>query len=88
MSKNSTISAPTKSEQANAANISKDALVGCEALLETLFPDERDRPSKRWLASMRQRRLIPFVKIGSRMVYYDLGEVRAALKRNFTVSSK
>ena len=66
----------------------RDSLVGGETLLETIFPDERDRPTPRWLASMRQRRLIPFKKIGGRMVRYDVEEVRAALDRNFSVETR
>lgn len=64
------------------------ALVGAETLLETLFPVERDRPTLRWLAEMRKRRLIPFRKIGGRIIRYDVSEVRAALDRNFTVVSR
>lgn len=67
---------------------SKSALVGAETLLETLFPVERDRPTLRWLAEMRKRRLIPFRKIGGRIIRYDVAEVRAALDRNFTVVSR
>lgn len=68
--------------------IDSAALVGGEALLETLFPNPVDRPSLRWLASMRQRRLIPFKKIGGRLLRYDVAEVRAALDRNFTVRAR
>lgn len=64
------------------------ALVGGETLLETLFPVDRDRPTPRWLAEMRKRRLIPFRKIGGRIIRYDVAEVRAALDRNFTVVSR
>ncbi len=64
------------------------ALVGAETLLETLFPVERDRPTLRWLAEMRKRRLIPFRKIGGRIIFYDVAEVRAALDRNFTIVSR
>ena len=64
------------------------ALVGAETLLETLFPVERDRPTLRWLAEMRKRRLIPFRKIGGRIIRYDVAEVRAALDRNFTIVSR
>lgn len=63
------------------------ALVGDETLLEILFPNPDDRPGVRWLAAMRRRRLIPFKKIGGRIVRYDVAEVRAALDRNFTVKS-
>ena len=69
--------------------ISADSsLVGGETLLETIFPEERDRPTERWLATMRQRRLIPFKRIGGKIIRYDVGEVRAALDRNFSVEAR
>ena len=74
--------------QAIHQNGPDDALVGGETLLETVFPNERDRPSLRWLAEMRKRRLIPYRKIGGRMIRYDVGEVKAAIKRNFYVEAK
>lgn len=89
MQKKSTTRAIPKLERTiETVRNSQDALVGSESLLELLFPDERDRPSERWLAAMRQRRLIPYVKIGGRMVRYDAEEVKHALKRNFTVEAK
>jgi hypothetical protein len=68
--------------------IDSAALVGGETLLETVFPNPEDRPSLRWLATMRERRLIPFLKIGGRLIRYDAAEVRAALDRNFTIAAK
>ena len=59
-----------------------------EALLVALFNDEASRPSLRWLRKMRQRRLIPFYRIGGRMVLFDAGEVRAALETQFKVEAK
>jgi hypothetical protein len=67
---------------------SENALVGEDTLLTLIFPIEEDRPTTRWLASMRQRRLIPFVKIGGRLIRYNAAEVRAALLRNFNVSAR
>ncbi|MGB0152996.1 MAG: hypothetical protein ACPGFB_03110 [Verrucomicrobiales bacterium] len=75
-------------KHATPQNGPDNALVGGETLLEIVFPDERDRPSLRWLAAMRQRRLIPYRKIGGRMIRYDVGEVKAAIKRNFYVEAK
>lgn len=63
-------------------------LMNDEALLAALFPDEASRPSSRWLRKMRQRRLIPFYRIGGRMVLFDAGEVRAALETQFKVEAK
>ena len=65
-----------------------DALVGEETLLSAIFPNEVDRPTTRWLASMRQRRLIPFVKIGGRIVRYSVADVRAAIDLNFKVNCR
>ncbi len=62
-------------------------LVGAETLLEELFPDERDRPCLRWLRKMQAQRVIPYVKIG-RLVRFDVGQVRAAIDRSFTVRDK
>lgn len=64
------------------------ALVGGETLLETLFPNPSDRPTLRWLASMRKRRLVPYRKIGGRLIRYDVNEVRCAFDRNFTVIAR
>lgn len=74
----------TTSSTTNIGN----ALVGAETLLESLFPNPADRPGIRWLDAMRKRRLIPYRKIGGRIVRYDIGEVRAALDRNFTVNAR
>ena len=53
-------------------------LVGALPLLEITFPDEKTRPSLRWLREMQAKRLIPFRKIG-RLVYFSPEEVRQAL---------
>lgn len=63
------------------------SLVGAETLLESLFPDERDRPSLRWLRKLQAQRLIPFKKVG-RLVRFDVGEVRAALDRQFSIATR
>ncbi len=61
-------------------------LLNDRALLAALFPDESSRPGVRWLRGMRQRRLVPFYRIGGRMVLFDAGEVREALERQFKVN--
>lgn len=66
----------------------RSGLLNDEALLTALFPDESSRPSLRWLRKMRQRRLVPFYRIGGRMVLFDPGEVRAALEKQFRVEAK
>jgi hypothetical protein len=62
------------------------ALVGAEALLRELFPDEKSRPSLRWLRGMQSKRLVPFRKI-SRKVYFDPEEVRRSFDAQFKVES-
>lgn len=66
----------------------RNGLLNDEALLVALFPDESSRPSLRWLRKMRQRRLLPFYRIGGRMVLFDAGECRAALDKQFKVEAK
>jgi hypothetical protein len=53
-------------------------LVGTKKCLETLFPDEDSRPSRRWLEMQCKARKIPFIKI-SRLVFFDPAKVRDAL---------
>lgn len=71
-----------------APELDDHGLVGAETLLETLFPDPRDRPSLRWLREMQAKRLIPYRKIGGKFVRFDVREVRAALDRNFTITAR
>lgn len=66
----------------------RSGLLNDEALLTALFPDESSRPSLRWLRKMRHNRLVPFYRIGGRMVLFDAGEVRAALEKQFKVDAK
>jgi hypothetical protein len=66
----------------------RSGLLNDEALLTALFPDESSRPSLRWLRKMRHRRLLPFYRIGGRMVLFDAGECRAALEKQFKVEAK
>ena len=66
----------------------RSGLVDDVGLLEALFPDSRSRPSTRWLRKMRTQRLIPCVKIGHRFVRYNVREVEAALKEQFTREAK
>lgn len=69
-------------------NSSEHGLVGAETLLETLFPNPSDRPSLRWLREMQAKRLIPYKKIGRKIVRFDVAEVRAALDKNFHVEAE
>ena len=56
-------------------------LIGSKSLLEELFPEKQDRPSVRWLIEMRAKRLIPFYKLGGKVVF-DAKEVREAIEKN------
>jgi hypothetical protein len=62
------------------------SLVGAEALLREVWPDEESRPSLRWLRGMQAKRLVPFRKIG-RKVYFDPSEVRRTIDTQFKVES-
>ena len=66
----------------------RTGLLNDEALLTALFPNEASRPSLRWLRKMRQQRLLPFYRIGGRMVLFDADECRAALEKQFRVEAK
>ena len=55
-----------------------DPFVGPEALLEIIFPIEKDRPSVRWLQRLTKARAIPSLKIGGKR-FYNTGAVRKAL---------
>jgi len=61
-----------------------EGLVGVEACMEIVFPNEEDRPCLRTFRDMQKKRLIPYRKMG-RMTYFDALEVRRALDRQFTI---
>ncbi|MCC5807602.1 MAG: hypothetical protein JJU00_14860 [Opitutales bacterium] len=61
-------------------------LVDAHGLLKALF-DEESRPSLRWLRKMQAQRRIPYIKI-SRIVRFDVDEVRTALAENSTVRAR
>ncbi len=62
------------------------SLVGAEALLRELFPDEQSRPTLRWLRGMQAKRLVPYRKIGRR-VFFSVEEVRRSFDAQFKVES-
>ena len=78
----------TNKETGTRPEALRSGLVDDTGLLEALFPDERSRPSERWLRKMRTKRLIPCVKIGHRFVRYNVREVEAALNKQFTREAK
>ena len=57
--------------------------VDAEGLLKALFP-ESCRPSVRWVRDQQERRTIPFVRL-SRLVFFDIDQVRAAIAKHRTV---
>ncbi len=61
------------------------SLVGAEALLRELFPDEESRPTLRWLRGM-QGRVFPFRRLGRR-VFFDPEECRKVIDEQFKVES-
>lgn len=63
-----------------------NGLVGAEALLRELFPDEESRLTLRWLRGMQAKRLVPYRKIGSR-VFFSVAEVRRSFDAQFKVES-
>ncbi len=57
--------------------------MNAQSLLESLFPEEKSRPTKRWLDALRLKGQIPFLKLG-KYVFYDFEEVRAELDARFS----
>jgi hypothetical protein len=62
------------------------ALVSGKTLLKEVWPNEADRPSERWLKYQKQKRTIPFVKLGRR-TWFDPEVVAEAIKARFTIQS-
>ena len=63
---------------------SPQGLLGPEGLLKRLFPQEQDRPSKRWLEMQCARGALPFIRVG-RLIWFDEPEVRKALAERHTI---
>jgi hypothetical protein len=66
----------------------EEPLVGDETLLEALFPNDRDRPGRKWLADLRKSGQIPYLKIGAKVIRYKVSEVREAIDRNFSAEKE
>ena len=62
-------------------------LVDARGLTEALCPDPRSRPCIRTVRRWQEMRLIPFLKIGKK-VMFDPVQVRRALDARFTVSAR
>jgi hypothetical protein len=70
--------------QSQSGELSSSRLVGKAALLEHLFPDERDRPTVRWLDIQCKRRAIPFIRLG-RLIWFDVQQVKEAFLSRATL---
>jgi hypothetical protein len=62
-------------------------LVDARGLAEALCPDPRSRPCVRTVRRWQEMRLIPFLKVGKK-VLFDPVQVRRALDSRFTVSAR
>jgi hypothetical protein len=73
-------SAPASAQEKNKPPVSNERYVGYvrgPELLKILWGPE-SRPSMRTLSRMKERRMIPYVRLG-RGLYYDPNEVKKAL---------
>lgn len=59
-------------------------LVGAQACIEIIFPDEDSRPSLRTFRQWQANRWLPHHKIGRR-IFFDPEDVRIALSKRFRV---
>lgn len=67
--------------------LDSSGLVGAEGLLKELFPDPSSRPCVRWLREQQKRRVIPFYRV-SRLVFFNVYEVRESLRKNLRVEAR
>jgi hypothetical protein len=72
---------------ANATATLPPGLVDAVGLAEALCPDPRSRPGLRTIRRWQKMRLVPFLKIGGR-VLFDPIQVRRALDARFTVRAR
>jgi hypothetical protein len=81
--------APTKpsTQPANASATLPPGLVDAVGLAEALCPDPRSRPGLRTIRRWQKMRLVPFLKIGGRVLFDPL-QVRRALDARFTISAR
>jgi hypothetical protein len=54
--------------------------------MAALWPNEQERPSKRWFKELQLNGQIPHIRIG-RLIFFDPAQVRLALDRKFTVEA-
>jgi hypothetical protein len=72
---------------ANASANQPPGLVDALGLAEALCPDPRSRPGLRTIRRWQKMRLVPFLKIGGRVLFDPL-QVRRALDARFTVNAR
>lgn len=63
-----------------------EGYVRADTLLKTLFPNKKDRMSRRTLGTHMRNRTIPYVKLG-RSVLFRVSEVVKALESRQTVKA-
>lgn len=64
-----------------------EGLVGESKCRAIIWPDPESRPSRRWFLELKARGLLPFRRIGRR-IFFDPGEVRAALDHQFKIQPR
>lgn len=74
---------PVREQKADQAT----GLLEARGLAEALCPDPRARPCVRTVRQWQKMRLIPFIKIGGK-VLFDPVQVRRALDSRFTVAAR
>jgi hypothetical protein len=61
-------------------------LFGIEGCMAALWPNESERPSKRWFKELQLNGAIPCHRIG-RLIFFDPAHVRRTLDRKFKVEA-
>ncbi len=79
--------AQPSTQHANASATLPPGLVDAVGLAEALCPDPRSRPGLRTIRRWQKMRLVPFLKIGGRVLFDPL-QVRRALDARFTISAR
>jgi hypothetical protein len=72
--------------QSAACNEAALGLFGIEGCMAALWPNERERPSKRWFKELQLNGQIPCHRIG-RLIFFDPAQVRRTLDRKFKVEA-
>lgn len=64
-----------------------EKLLDGEELLTALFSSKEKRPSARWLYDQVRLKAIPYIRMG-RLIYFDLKDVRQAIRERHTVNPR